>query len=642
MPYYSDNLDDLLAFDGVRSFSGGQASGLQSDLLAENQVQQLVNMTLSPRGSLETRKGVTSFSTTATSQLGSIGGMRYYDTSQSERLIAVTQGRLYTIDSDGNAFLRPPDEIWDSFTGATRTWDNEPYRQWADGFSTDYDVKVSMAQFNDKMYMADADGPLYFFDGASTGGTGITTRQGGKVRAITVTTAGTGYTSATAVVTGPDWGGTLPTLITTVAGGAVTGVTVDDGGYGYSGAPTVTIIGDGDGATATATVSPPPLNLRFLINTGNRLFGVGSSSNRNTLYASDILDASIWDSTNSIVVNADDGDEITAIVQYYQNRIIVFKKRRIFQVTIPPDATTAADWTVELISNNTGCVAEQSAVQVNSDIFFLSDDGIRSLVRSAADDFTSVGLPISEVVKDVIQEINVTKIGISTAHFYDNRYFLAIPTQSNDYNDTIIVYNTTLGAFEGTWTPDVMQFALTNFQDQGLRLMMKLTTGQITRYSGYKTSAQVTTADYQDFGVYTTTAGTTTTTSTGVFNYESYVRTKDFNFGDPFAVKYGSHFEVIFDDSFSTDTTISIQRDTDVGDVDVQPNLNIASSVLTLEFTLPAQLPTSVKKKLASDLRKYEKWRLLNVKIQSAANKMAIRQITAAANPDTIQIQKSI
>jgi hypothetical protein len=639
--YYSDNLDDLIAFDGIRSFAGGQASGLQSDLLAENQVQQLVNMTLSPKGSLETRKGVTSFSTTATSQEGSIGGMRYYDTSQSERLVAVTQGRLYTIDANGNAQLRPADEIWNNFTGATRIWDNEA-QQWADGFSTDYSVKVSMAQFNDKMYMADADGPLYFFDGASTGGTGITTRQGGKVRAITVTTAGTGYTSATAIVAGPDWGGTLPTLITTIAGGAVTGITVVDGGSGYSGAPTVTIIGDGSGATATATVSPPPLNLRLLINTGNRLFGVGSSTSRNTLYASDILDPAIWDSTNSIVVNADDGDEITAIVQYYQNRIIVFKKRRIFQVTIPPDATTAADWTVQLISNNTGCVAEGSAVQVNSDIFFLSDDGIRSLVRSAADDFTSVGLPISEVVKDVIQQINVAKIEIATAHFYDNRYFLAIPTESNDYNDTIIVYNTILGAFEGIWTPNVMQFALANFQNQGLRLMMKLTTGQITKYSGYKTPAQVTSADYRDFGVYTTTSGTTTTTSTGIFDYESSVRTKDFNFGDPFSFKYGSHFEVIFDDSFSTDTTVSIQRDSDVGDIDVQPNLNISSSALVLEFALPAVLPTSVKKKLASDLRKYEKWRLLNVKISSIANKMAIRQITAAANPDTIQTQKSL
>jgi hypothetical protein len=619
MPYYSDNLDDLLAFDGIRSFAGGQASGLQSDLLAENQVQQLVNMTLSPKGSLETRRGLTNFNTTATSQEGSIGGMRYFDTAQYENLVTVTQGRLYSINSNGSATLHPADEIWDSFTGATRIWNNEN-QQWADGFSTNFDVKVSMAQFNDKMYLADADGPLYYFDGD------VATRQGGKVRAITISTGGTGYTSATAIVTGPDWGGTLPTLITQVAGGAVTGVTVVDGGSGYSGAPTVTIIGNGSGATATATVSPPPLNLRLLINTGNRLFGVGSAGNRNTLYASDILDASIWDAANSVVVNADDGDEITSIVPYYENRIIVFKKRRIFQVTIPPDMTSAADWVIQLISNNTGCVAEGSAVQVNSDIFFLSDDGIRSLVRSAADDFTSVGLPLSEVVKDVIQEINVAEIGICTAAFYDNRYFLAVPTASNDFNDTIIVYNTVLGAFEGTWTPNVMQFALTNFQDEGLRLMKKSTTGQIQKYSGYKTPAQVTIADYQDAGV----------------DYESYVRTADMDFGDPFAEKHGSHFEIVFDDSFSTDTTISIQRDIDVGDIDVQPNLNISSAALTLPFVLPAQLPSSVKKRLASDLRAYQKWRLINIKIQSAANKMAIRQITAAANPDTIEVQKNI
>jgi hypothetical protein len=616
MPYYSDNLDDLLAFDGIRSFAGGQASGLQSDLLAENQVQQLVNMTLSPKGSLETRRGLVNFNTTATSQEGSIGGMRYFDTAQYENLVTVTQGRLYSINSNGSATLHPADEIWNN---TNSTWDNDA-QQWADGFSTTFDTKVSMAQFNDKMYLADADGPLYYYDGD------IATRQGGKVRAITISTGGTGYTSATAIVTGPDWGGTLPTLITQVAGGAVTGVTVVDGGSGYSSAPTVTIIGNGSGATATATVSPPPLNLRLLINTGNRLFGVGSAANRNTLYASDILDASIWDAANSVIVNADDGDEITAIVPYYENRIIVFKKRRIFQVTIPPDMTSAADWVIQLISNNTGCVAEGSAVQVNSDIFFLSDDGIRSLVRSAADDFTSVGLPISEVIKDVIQEINVAEIGISTAHFYDNRYFLAVPTASNDFNDTIIVYNTVLGAFEGTWTPNVMQFALTNFQDEGLRLMKKSTTGQIQKYSGYKTPAQVTIADYQDAGV----------------DYESYVRTADMDFGDPFAEKHGSHFEIVFDDSFSTDTTISIQRDIDVGDIDVQPNLNISSAALTLPFVLPAQLPSSVKKRLASDLRAYQKWRLINIKIQSAANKMAIRQITAAANPDTIEVQKNI
>lgn len=616
MPYFQDNLDDVLSFEGIRSFSGGQASGLQSDLLAENQVSQLVNMTLSPKGNLETRTGATAFCTTATSAIGSVGGMRYYDTAANEYLLTVTQGTFYSINSNGIAEAHAADQEWGS---ASVLWDNRG-TEWEDGFSSAVDAPVPMAQFNDKMYAVDGDGDLHLFNGTTV------TRQGAKLRAITVTSGGSGYTSATALVQYPGLTGTAPSVTTTVAGGAVTGVVVVDGGSGYARTPSVTIIGNGSGATATATVSTPPVDLRIIINTGNRLFGVGSGIHRNTLYCSDILDASVWDSANSAVINGDDGDEITAIVPYYQNRIIVFKNRRVFQVEVPETMTTAADWTISLISNNTGCVAGNTAVQVSSDIFFLSDNGIRSLVRSAADDFSSIGIPISEVVKDVIQTINPAKIDISTAMFYDNRYFLAFPTGSNDYNDTMLVYNTALSAFEGTWTPQIMQFALTNFDSQGLRLAMKTTTGLILQYFGYKSPAALTASDYADNNQ----------------SYESSIRTKDFNFGDPFSLKYGSHFEVIFDDSYSTDTTIAIQRDIDVGDIDVQPNLNIASSVLTLEFQLPAILPTSVKKKIASDLRKYEKWRLLNVKITSAAGKMAVRQITAAANPDTIEIQKSL
>ena len=616
MPYFQDNLDEVLSFDGIRNFSGGQASGLQSDLLGENQVQQLYNMTLSPKGNLETRIGTSSFATGATSGTGSIGGMRYYETGSTSQLLTVTNGRFYSINSSGSATLHPADLTWVATTSSFGT----NTQKWASGYSISSAVEVGMAQFNNKMYLADADDDLHYWDGD------IVTRQGGKVRAITITSAGTGYTSATAIVTGPQWGGQFPTLITQVAGGAVTGVTVVDGGSGYSAAPTVTIIGNGSGATATATASPPPQNLRLLINTENRLFGVGNGDTRNTLYASDILDPAVWDLTNSIVVNGDDGDQITAIVPYYKNRIIVFKKRRVFQVDIPSDATTAADWVVSIISNNTGCVASGTAVQVSSDILFLSDNGIRSLVRSVADDFSSVGVPISEIVKDVIQNINTDSIRISTAIYYDNRYFLAVPTGSSNVNDTLIVYNTVLGAFEGTWSPRIMQFTLTNFNQAGTRAMFKKVNGIIEQYAGYKSPSGTVSSDYLDAGT----------------NYDSYVRTKDFNFGDTFAAKYGSHFEVIFDDSYSNSANIFIQRDSDTGDVSVQSGLNIASSVLTLDFVLPAVLPTSVKKRIASDLRKYEKWRLLNIKISSTANKMAIRQIVAAANPDTIEIQKVI
>jgi hypothetical protein len=616
MAYFIDATDDVLAFDGIRNFTGGQASGLQSDQLAANQVQELYNMTISPSGNLSTRVGADSFCSTATSQEGSIGGMRYYDTDSNEQLITVTQGRFYDVNSNGSATIHPEEITWSQATSAWPTYNHE----WPDGYSIAYDIKVSMAQFNDKMFLADGDDHLHYWDG------NLVTKQAGKLRAITVNTGGSNYTTATAIVSGPQWGGTDPVVTTTVAGGAVTGVVVTDGGYGYAAAPTVTIIGDGSGATATATVSPPPLGLRLLVNAGNRLFAVGSGSNRNTLYCSDILDPSVWDTANSAVINADDGDEITAIVPYFDNRIIVFKNRRIFQVQVPPDMQSAADWVISRISNNVGCVAEQTAVQVSKDILFLADDGIRSLVRSEADDITTVGLPLTEVIKDVIQTINTAERGISAAAFYDNRYFLAVPTNSNDYNDTLIVYNTVLGAFEGIWSPQIQQFALTNFSGEGLRIVGKSKNGVLLKYNGHKSPASITSADYLDAGV----------------AYESYVRTKDFDFGDAFADKHGSHFEVIFDDSYSTDTTISIQRDIDVDYVDVQPNLNISSAALTLPFVLPAQLPSSVKKRLASDLRAYEKWRLLNIKISSAANKMAIRQIVAAANPDTIEVQKTI
>jgi len=107
------------------------------------------------------------------------------------------------------------------------------------------------------MFISDSDSDLHYWDGTAV------ERQGGKVRAITVTTGGTGYTSATAIITGPTLGGTMPELITLVAGGAVTGVTVVNGGSGYITAPTVTIIGNGSGATATATVSAPPAGIRI-------------------------------------------------------------------------------------------------------------------------------------------------------------------------------------------------------------------------------------------------------------------------------------------------------------------------------------------------------------------------------------------
>lgn len=74
----------------------------------------------------------------------------------------------------------------------------------------------------------------------------------GAIHVVKVTNGGSGYTSATAVITGSGSGATATVV---VSGGQVTAVNITDPGADYRHA-TVTITGDGVDATATAMIEP--------------------------------------------------------------------------------------------------------------------------------------------------------------------------------------------------------------------------------------------------------------------------------------------------------------------------------------------------------------------------------------------------
>lgn len=86
------------------------------------------------------------------------------------------------------------------------------------------------------------------------------TPSSGSVLSITVTSAGSGYSTATVTISGPDaqGGGTFVQALATatLGGGLVTAITITVPGSGYVAVPTVTITGNGTGATATATLTP--------------------------------------------------------------------------------------------------------------------------------------------------------------------------------------------------------------------------------------------------------------------------------------------------------------------------------------------------------------------------------------------------
>jgi hypothetical protein len=618
MPYFTDATDDVLSVAVTPSFDGGQVSGISPNLIADNAASELLNMTISPNGNLQTRQGIetvsTSFSTSNTIQ-----GMFYFDTPNVEEIIVATGGSLYRYNTGSSTF---------STTGGTFI------------NSTN---QIEFAQLINKLYWTDGSSNLQFTDGTSN------YRQGTSIASITVTNEGGSYNTTPTVTIGtPTAGyGTTATAIATVVNNKVTAITVTNAGSGYLTAPSVTITGGGgSGAAATANISTQlaPSGLRLIKSFTNRLFAVGTGESRNTLYASDILDPEIWKTTNSIIVGGDDGEDIIAIQPFYGFQIIVFKRNKIYLVDVTPSTTvtsgtsvfsltnSAAEWTVQTISNRIGCIAGRSVALVNKDVFFLANDGIRSVSRSLADDFSTVGLTISEPVKDIIARINRSFIETCNATFHNNRYLLAIPLDSATRPSHILVYNSIFNCFEGLWEIAAARMVETSFTSgfstNTIKLCIGTTNSRVGHLTDYKDSDSVDiNTGFQDFGT----------------GYTSRVVTKAYEFDDRFALKYGSHYEVEFFNSGSTNATISIRRDTDGNDIILGTNVDTTSpDGLTLPFTLPATLSAKVVKRRADSLRSYDKWRNIKMKVEAASRKLSIRGVIMAANPDTIQIQQNI
>ena len=611
MPYYIDTTDDVLSIAGSTSFEGGQASGISPSLIGNNQASEISNMTISPSGILQTRQGIEQVSANVSSGSG-IQGMHYFDTPNIEQIVVACNGVIFKSTS--------------ATSFATTS-----------GTVTSGAVQVDFSQFNNRLYYSDGASNLHFTDGT------IAYRQGASISStVTMTTQGLGYTGSTAAVTigAPNLAyGTTASGVATVTSGTVSGVVITNSGSGYTSAPSITIAAPPAGGghfTATATLaisSIAPTGLRLIRQFTNRLFAVGTGDNRNTLYASDILDAEIWKSTNSIVVGGNDGEDIIAIQPFFDFELLVFKPNKIYLVTVDPTSTTAAGWNVRLINDKVGCQASRSAIFTNKDVLFLSNDGIRSVVRSAADDFYTVGPTLSEQVKNVIARINRSYIGSSNGAFHNNRYYLALPLDNSTTCNYVLVYNTLFGSFEGLWSIAANAMTKTNFSGGYSTNCVKLAVGSPTGQVGHL-------YDYLDPDLQGD--GNTEFKDYGT-SYASYVVTKAYDFDDRISKKYGSHYEMEYYYSTATNCTISMKRETDSQYVTIGTAVDTSTpGGLTLPFTLPATLSAQTYNFRADSLRSYQKWRNMKFKMEAPSKKLSIKQIMIAANPDTIEVQKNI
>ena len=211
---------------------------------------------------------------------------------------------------------------------------------------------------------------------------------------------------------------------------------------------------------------------------------------------------------------------------------------------------------------------------------------------------------------------------------------LALPLDSATTPSHILVYNAIFNCFEGLWDIAASRMVETNFSSgfatNGIKLAFGSPTGAVGHYLGYKDADGASIdndADFKDHGT----------------SYTSRVFSKSYDFDDKLSLKAGSHYELEFYFSGSTNATISMRRDTDSNDVTLGTGVDTTSpGGLTLPFTLPATLSSQTVKRRADSLRSYGKWRNIRFKVQTPSRKLSVRSILVAANPDTIEVQKNI
>lgn len=180
--------------------------------------------------------------------------------------------------------------------------------------------------------------------------------------------------------------------------------------------------------------------------------------NRDEVIISDVLDAETYDPLlKSFRANAGSNDQIVALHPYAEGQVLVFCRKSIWLATAVMGADgisiDPANSSLQLLTNEVGCSARRSIATAGVYVYFLSDSGIYRLDNQFDLKLRGNTKPLSDPIADLLSDINVPAVGLSNGVFFNNRYYLAVPTKlanglPSDTPNTLFIYNMLNEAWE--------------------------------------------------------------------------------------------------------------------------------------------------------------------------------------------------
>ena len=384
---------------------------------------------------------------------------------------------------------------------------------------------------------------------------------------------------------------------------------------------------DGTNVNSIPAAANAPTGIKLLASHTQRLFAVRTAE-PDAIYVSDLLSVegtSAWSSVDSFRVGGD-GEPIIALQPWTGFRLVVFKLNSTYVIETDPTASISG-WIVETISKEVGCIAPRSVVQVMANIYWLANDGVRTLARTLQGNENEISDPLSKIIDSTIQEINPAQIQKAAGAYYSNRYILSLPISSSSTNNATIVYNTIHRSWSGKWTGDFKASAFARYTNDPNNLLAIATPdGRVLRWLAYIRDEAEVAADYQDSGSPIITS----------------ITTREFAFGEPMSYKSLYNVEVQF---YSSTAFVSVYVLDDLGNT-ITAFSNIDSSaasgglgILVLPFILDANaiLRNQKARRRAKSLLGNTPKRGVQVIIESSSGKLSLQNATVSAFVDSFQ-----
>ena len=215
-----------------------------------------------------------------------------------------------------------------------------------------------------------------------------------------------------------------------------------------------------------------------------RLWVANTSSDKVTVTFSDLIAGHVWSggTSGSLDVSRvwpNGADEVMGLAAH-NDFLFIFGKR---QILVYANASTPASLVISDTVGSIGCVARDTIQSIGSDVVFLSDSGVRSLMRTIQEK----SAPLRDISKNVRFDLNSSLLGETLANLksvYSEKeafYLLVLPATFQVYCfDT--KQNLPDGSFRVTKWDSIAPTSLRSLRNGDLYIGKN---GYVGKYGGY-------------------------------------------------------------------------------------------------------------------------------------------------------------